>query len=161
MRKLLTGIGLLIQRALDFIYPPFRRFLPVQVYRYAACGSANMLFDLLLYFLLYNLMFKDSLHHVGPFTFSSHIAALLMVFPITTLTGFLLQKYVTFTASDLSGIKQLLRYILVVFANLLINYVGLKILVEICHFYPTPSKLLITVFTVICSYIGQKMFTFR
>jgi putative flippase GtrA len=131
------------------------------MYRYASCGAANMLFDLLLYFLLYNFVFKDSLHKVGSLTFSPHIATFLMVFPVTTLTGFLLQKYVTFTTSYLKGGTQLSRYIMVVFANLLINYAGLKVFVDCLHFFPTPSKLIITVITVICSYIGQKMFTFR
>jgi putative flippase GtrA len=161
MNKFLTRTGLWIQEALDFIYPPFRRFIPVQIYRYAACGASNMLFDLALYFLLYNLVFKDSLHSVGPLTFSPHIAAFLVVFPVTTLTGFLLQKYVTFTASYLNGSTQLLRYVLVVFTNLLINYAGLKLFVDCLNFFPTPSKFIITIITVICSYIGQKMFTFR
>jgi putative flippase GtrA len=120
-----------------------------------------MLFDLLLYFALYNFVFKDSLHQVGPFTISPHIAAFLMVFPVTTLTGFLLQKYVTFTASDLKGRIQLFRYIMVVIVNLLVNYIGLKIFVDGLHFFPTPSKLIITMITVICSYIGQKKFTFK
>jgi putative flippase GtrA len=161
MNRFLTKTGLGIQKALDFIYPLVRRFVSVQIYRYAACGAANMLFDLMLYFLLYNLIFKDSLHNIGCITLSPHIAAFLVVFPVTTLTGFLLQKYVTFTASDLKGGTQLFRYILVVSTNLLINYAGLKILVDGLHFFPTPSKLIITVVTVVCSYIGQKKFTFR
>jgi putative flippase GtrA len=161
MHKLLTKIGVWIQGAIDFTYPVFRRFVSVQIYRYGACGVANMLFDILLYFLLYNFLFKDSLYNVGFLTFSPHIFTLIIVFPITTLTGFLLQKYVTFTASDLSGGTQLLRYLLVVLANLFINYLGLKIFVDGLHFFPTPSKLIITVVTVICSYIGQKKFTFK
>jgi putative flippase GtrA len=161
MNMLLTKIGLWIQKALDFTYLPFRRAVSVQIYRYAACGTANMLFDLLLYFLLYNFVFKNSLHKVGSLTFSPHIATFFVVFPVTTLTGFLLQKYVTFTASSLGSSTQLARYILVVFANLLINYAGLKVFVDCLHFFPTPSKLIITVITVICSYMGQKLFTFR
>jgi putative flippase GtrA len=161
MKKLFTKTGLWIQKALDFIYPLFRRFIPIQIYRYVACGGANMLFDLSLYFLLYNLVFKNSLHNVGPFVISPHIAAFLTVFPITTLTGFLLQKYVTFTASDLKGRIQLFRYVMVVITNLLICYVGLKIFVDGLHFFPTPSKLIVTLITVICSYIGQKKFTFK
>jgi putative flippase GtrA len=161
MNRLLTRTGLWIQKALDFTYPPFRRAVPVQIYRYAACGAANMLFDLLLYFLLYNFVFKNSLHRVGPLTFSPHIATFFAVFPVTTVTGFLLQKYVTFTASRLGGGRQLARYVLVVFTNLLINYAGLKIFVDCLHFFPTPSKTIITVITVICSYMGQKLFTFR
>ena len=161
MNKILTKTGREIQKMVDFTYPFFRRFMPLQMYRYAACGGANSLFDISLYFMLYNFVFKDSLHPVGPLTFSSHIATLIVVSPITTLTGFLLQKYVTFTASELKSATQLFRYILVFLVNLLINYAGLKIMVDGLHFFPTPSKLVIIIITVILSYIGQKKFTFK
>jgi putative flippase GtrA len=86
---------------------------------------------------------------------------LLIVFPITLLTGFWLNKYVTFTQSSLRGYKQLWRYILIVAVNLLVNYFGLKLFVEVCGIYPTPSKMIITIITVAISFFGQKYFTFR
>jgi putative flippase GtrA len=98
---------------------------------------------------------------LGFVTISPHIAALFVTFPITLFTGFLLQKYVTFTASDLRGREQLIRYIAVVGVNLLINYFGLKLLVELLHFYATPSKMVVTVICTIFSYFSQKTFTFK
>jgi Predicted membrane protein len=162
MRILLTKAGLWIQKIIDFTYPPFRKIMTPQVYRYGACGGANVVFDWVLYFCVYNYFFKHSLVELGFMTLSPHIATLIVIFPVTTLSGFLLQKYVTFTASsDLRGRVQLMRYLLIVMANLLINYIGLKLFVDGLNFYPTPSKMIITVFTVICSYIGQKKFTFK
>ena len=90
-----------------------------------------------------------------------HIATLCIVFPITLLTGFWLQKYVTFTQSNLHGARQLVRYILVVLINLAVNYYGLKLCVETLGWYPTPSKMVITIVTVIISYFCQKYFTFK
>ncbi|MBO6074070.1 MAG: GtrA family protein [Paludibacteraceae bacterium] len=90
-----------------------------------------------------------------------HIASLCIVFPITLLTGFWLNKYVTFTHSTLHSARQLIRYILIVAVNLGINYFGLKLLVEHFGWYPTPSKICITLFTIIISFLGQKFFTFR
>jgi len=161
MRRILTITGLWIQRSIDFTYPLFRRFMPPELYRYGVCGSFNVFFDWLLYFLVYNFVFKDKMLNLDVVEVSSHIATLIIIFPISTFSGFLLQKYVTFTASDLRGIVQLRRYFLIVFANLLINYVGLKLFVDGLHFFPTPSKMIITIITIICSYIGQKKFTFR
>lgn len=146
---------------IDFTYPLCRRFISPQLYRYGVCGSANVLFDWALYFLVYNFFVKYRLLDLGFLTISPHITTLILIFPVSTLTGFLLQKYVTFTASDLRGRTQLLRYTIIVGGNLLINYAGLKILVDGLSFYPTPSKMIITVITIICSYIGQKKFTFR
>ncbi len=161
MRKLFIKISDKISGLIDFFYPPFSPYISCQVFRYAACGGATVLLDWILYFLVYNFVLDKQMLHLKFVTLSPHIASLIIIFPITVLTGFLLQKYVTFTASLLRGHVQLFRYFLVVIANLLINYIGLKLLVDGLHFYPTPSKMIITVFTVIFSYLSQKKFTFK
>jgi putative flippase GtrA len=156
-----TKIGDWIQGIIDFTYPPFRKFISPQIYRYGICGGANVVFDWVLYFLTYNFVIQYRNIDLGIVTLSPHIATLILIFPIVTFSGFSLQKYVTFTASDLRGSTQLIRYLMIVFINLLINYVGLKAFVDGFDFYPTPSKMIITLITVVCSYIGQKKFTFK
>lgn len=164
MNKLARGITNII----DFFYRPFSQWMPEQVFRYAACGGGNMVLDWVLYFLIYNFVIG---HEIVSLQFSAfsiqfdqaitpHIATLCIVFPITLLTGFWLQKYVTFTQSNLHGARQLFRYILIVAVNLAINYFGLKLCVETLGWYPTPSKMVITIITVIISYMGQKYYTF-
>jgi len=126
-----------------------------------------MVFDWILYFLLYNFVIGHDLVYFQlpithyPLCLTPHIATLCIVFPITLLTGFALQKYVTFTRSRLNSWRQLLRYIIIVAVNLAINYFGLKLCVETFGWYPTPSKMLITIITVLISYLGQKYYTFR
>lgn len=128
-----------------------------------------MVFDWILYFLIYNFVIGHEIVNVQftmynvQFTqaITPHIATLCIVFPITLLTGFALQKYVTFTRSRLNSWRQLMRYILIVAVNLAVNYLGLKLCVETFGWYPTPSKMVITVVTVIISYLGQKYYTFR
>ena len=138
-----------------------------QVVRYAVCGGGNMVFDWILYFLLYNFVIGHNLVYFQlPITnyqlcLTPHIATLCIVFPITLLTGFALQKYVTFTGSRLNSWHQLLRYIIIVAVNLTVNYLGLKLCVESFGWYPTPSKMAITLITVLISYLGQKYYTFK
>ena len=134
-----------------------------------------MVFDWVLYFLIYNFVIGHEIvnltFEIGHWTLEQaitpHIATLCIVFPITLLTGFALQKYVTFTQKSkdksrkLQGGRQLMRYILIVVVNLSVNYLGLKLCVEHFGWYPTPSKMLITVVTVIISYLGQKYYTFK
>ena len=157
----------IITKIIDFFYRPFEKRIPRQLFRYAACGGGNLVLDWVLYFITYNFIVGHKLVYLQlPFTnhqlcLTPHIAALCIVFPITLLTGFWLQKYVTFTASDLHGVRQLGRYTLIVAVNLAINYYGLKLCVETLHWYPTPSKIVITLMTVIISYFGQKYYTFR
>ena len=151
-----------ISRLIDFFYPPFSPYVSRQVFRYAACGGGNLLFDWVLYFLIYNYIFHQERNlHLGIVTLSPHIASFAIVFPITLLTGFLLQKYITFTASNLRGRIQLFRYFLVVIANILIIYAGLKIMVDGFGFWATPSKMAVTVIAIVFSYLSQKKFTFK
>ncbi|HEY5590626.1 MAG TPA: GtrA family protein [Paludibacter sp.] len=161
MRKIFETIGRWISSSIDFFYPPFGKYMTLQFFRYGVSGVANMAFDLLLYFLVYNFVLQKQMLHLGFVTLSSYIASLAIVFPISSFSGFLLQKYVTFTSSELRGHVQLYRYFLVVLSNLLLNYVGLKILVDGAGFFPTPAKMIVTIFTTLFSYFSQKKFTFK
>ncbi len=161
MRKLFVLTGKLISDIIDFFYPPFSRYFSLQFFRYGVSGTANMGFDWVLYSFVYNIVLGKQMLNLGVVTLSSPIAALFITFPITLFTGFLLQKYVTFTASEMRGHKQLVRYMLVVALNLLINYTGLKILNGLLGLWPLASKMIITVITTIFSYTSQKKFTFR
>lgn len=161
MRKIFILTGKFISDIIDFFYPPFRKYFSLQFFRYGVSGASNVGFDWVLYFITYNIIVQKQLVHLGFVTLSPHIASLLITFPITFFTGFLLQKYVTFTASQIRGKDQLVRYMAVVIANLLINYFGLKLFVEVIGIYPTPSKMIVTIITTVFSYFSQKKFTFR
>ena len=165
----MARLAQIITKIIDFFYPPFRRIMSEQVFRYAACGGGNLVLDWVLYFLIYNFVIGHEIVNLQFTIFNSqftqaitpHIATLCIVFPITLLTGFWLQKNVTFTQSDLHSARQLFRYIVIVAVNLAINYFGLKLCVETLGWYPTPSKMCITLVTVAVSYFGQKYYTFR
>ena len=161
MRKVFILTGKFISDIIDFFYPPFRRYFSLQFFRYGVSGAGNMVFDWLLYSFVYNVVLQKQMLNLGLVTLSSPIAALFITFPITLFTGFLLQKYVTFSASEMRGHKQLVRYMLVVALNLVINYTGLKILNGVLGLWPLASKMIITVITTLFSYFSQKKFTFR
>jgi putative flippase GtrA len=165
----MNKLAQIIIKIIDFFYCPFSKLMPEQLFRYAACGGGNLVLDWILYFLIYNFVIGHEIVNlqfsVFNFQFAQavtpHIATFCIVFPITLLTGFWLQKYVTFRSFDLHGARQLTRYILIVAVNLAVNYFGLKLCVEIFGWYPTPSKMAITLITVAISYFGQKYYTFR
>ena len=151
----------LIIRIIDWFYFPFLRFIPIEIFRYAVTGGGNTFFDIFLYFIFYRYVLHMQIVHLGFIAISPHIAAFLMVFPITFTTGFLLAKYVTFTASELKGRIQLLRYGLAVAGSIILNYIFLKFFVEYLKMYATPSKAITTVIVVIYSYVIQRFFSFK
>ncbi len=151
-----------ISSGIDLLYiPVFRKFIPLQTFRYATCGGLNMLLDIFLYFIIYNFILDKEIVHLGIVAISPYIAAFLIVFPITFFTGFYLNRNVAFKYSPLKGHVQLFRYLISVAGSILLNYLFLKLFVEVCGIYPTPSKAITTVIIVLYSYVMQKYFSFK
>ncbi len=161
MLSIFKNICDLIRTIIDYFYPPFSKYVSLRLFRYGITGGLNLVFDWFLYFIIYNFILQHQMLNLGFITLSSHIASMLVKFPIVIVTGFLMQKYVTFSYSELRGRVQLFRYIVVFFINLTINYIGLKLLVDYFHIYPTPSNMIISVFTIVVSYFSQKHYTFK
>ncbi len=161
MQSLLKKIQSAIIATIDFFYPPFKKLIPIDVFRYGACGGANMVFDWVLYFVVFQFVIRKQIVDLGFVAFTPHIGAMFITFPITFVSGFLLSKYISFQGSKIVGRVQFFRYAMVVAGCIVINYVCLKFFVEVCEFYPTPSKMLTTVFTVTFSYFSQKYYTFK
>ena len=87
-------------------------------------------------------------------------ASLCLVFPITFFTGFWLNRNVAFRVTHLRTHKQLFRYALSVVGSIVINYLCMKLFVELFNIWPTPSKMLTTVISVIYSFLVARYFTF-
>ena len=156
------ALAKLITTVIDcFYWRPFRPLLPLQTFRYAACGGLNMGLDAVWYFVIYHYIVAERFFDLGVVVLSPHIASMLVVFPITFFNGFWLNRNVAFKSSPLSGQTQLFRYALSIVGSNLLTYAGLKLFVEVCGFWPTPSKVLTTILTVIYSFLAAKYFTFR
>lgn len=133
-----------------------------QTFRYAASGGSNTIFDILLYFIAYNFVFKKEIFHFGSIAISPYIAAFLITFPITFVSGFLLSRYIVFPESaDTKKRIQITRYLIIVLICIFLNYVFLKFFVEIAGWWPLASKIATTFFVVAFSYFSQKKFAFR
>jgi len=161
MRKIHEYISSLILSTVDWFYPMFKKIMPLQTFRYAACGGFNTSLDIVLFFVSYNYLFQKSAIHVNGFAVSAHIAAFLLGFVITFPIGFYLSRYVVFQETSVRKTAQLIKYLTVVLICLVLNYVFLKLFIEVFGWYPTPSKLMTTVFVVAFSYVSQKYFTFK
>ena len=146
---------------IDFFYPPFKKIMPLQTFRYAACGGANQLLVLIIYFISYNYIFKKEIWNLGFIALTPHIAAWIVTFVITFPIGFMLSRYVVFNDSEVRGKKQATRYLIIVIICVILNYGFLKLFVEVFHWYPTPSMLITIILLVTFSFFSQKKFTFQ
>src|ERR1700745_2922601 len=101
-----------IKAFIDLFYPPFRKIMPLQTFRYAACGSTNMLFGFFVYTTVYHFIVKKQEVNLGLFLVKPYSFALVISSTATFILGFLLNKYVVFVYSNIKGRIQLFRYFL-------------------------------------------------
>ncbi len=151
-------IGSLIDK---FYIHPISKFIPQEVFRYGVCGGANMVLDIVWYFIIYHYIVALRYIDLGIVVISPHVAALIIVFPITFFTGFWLNRNVAFRATEFGQGWQLVKYSLTVLGSILLNYVCIKFFVEFCHIWATPAKAMTTVVSVAYSYLAGRYFTFK
>jgi putative flippase GtrA len=146
---------------IDFFYPPFSRWISQHTFRYLATGGSTFAAGIVIYYIAYNFVLKQQDIRVGSLLITAPIAALAIESVITFMIGFLLNKYLVFTQSNLKGRVQLFRYGSVVVTNIMLNYAFIKVMVEAFAFYPTIAKILTSVILAVFSYFSQKHFSFR
>ena len=161
MRRHIHNARDFILPIIDFFYPPFRRLMNLQTFRYAAAGSGNTLLGFLIYFISYKYILEEEQLHFGFYAFKAHVAALFISFCITFPIGFFMSKYVVFNDSQMKGRVQLFRYFMICLFNLALNYILLKILVERAYVYPVFAQLLTTSIVILFSYLAQRHFSFK
>ena len=144
MENLAKNMQRTIIQMIDYFHTPFRTIIPLETFKYAATGGLNTVLDISLYFICYNFVLDKHIVDLQIIAISPHIAAFLIVFPVTFFTGFLF-----------------IRYMISVSGSIFLNYVFLKLLVEFAGIWPTLAKLITTCIVVIYSYFIQRFYTFK
>ena len=150
-----------IHSFIEFFYFDFFKFIPLQTFKYLACGGSTAALDLVVYFVSYNFLFHKEPVQIGNIQIGAHIAAFIVSFLISFPYGFIMNKFIVFTTSELRGRVQLFRYGLTVISCIGLNYLFLKLFVEAFGWYATPSKALTTALVAVYSYFTQQYFSFK
>jgi hypothetical protein len=160
MRQFLVCAGKFIGEIIDIFYPPFTAISAASFFRYGVSGAANVGFDWLLYFIVYNYILQKQFVPLGFVTIipTSRVVRHLPHHPLHRVPASEICHLHRFRPAGQGAADPIHCGCRV---NLLINYFGLKLLVELLHFYATPSKMVVTVICTIFSYFSQKTFTFK
>ena len=57
---------------IDFFYPPFKKLMNMQTFRYAASGGGNTMLGLIVYYIGYKYIFAEKTFEFGFFAFKGH-----------------------------------------------------------------------------------------
>lgn len=161
MLSIARRIKQLIASIVEWFYTPFRRIIPAETFRYGFTGGLNTSMDIFLYWLFYEIILQEQIIDLGFVAISPHIAAFLIVFPLTFTSGFLMAKHIAFFESVLKSKKQLFRYALTVAGAIFLNYIFLKFFVEIFSLPAVLAKIITTILVIAYSYLLQRYFTFQ
>jgi putative flippase GtrA len=161
MRKHIHNARDLFLPLIDFFYPPFKKLMGIQTFRYAASGSINTGLGFIIFYIGFKFIFKEKPVDIGFYAFEAHSAALILGFLFCFPFGFFLMKYVVFSDSNMRGRVQLLRYLMLYLFNLGLNYILLRFFVEGLKIYPTFAQVITTILIIVFSYIAQRNFTFK
>lgn len=161
MRKHIHNARDFLLPIIDFFYPPFRRLMNLKTFRYAVCGAMNTAVGYIVYYISFKFIFKGENIDLGFYVFTAYTIALIASFFISFPIGFFLMKYVVFSDSNLPGRVQIFRYFLGYMINLTLNYILLKVSVEILHIYPTVAQMGTIIILILLSYLFQRYFTFK
>lgn len=146
---------------IDFFYPVVKKWIPLQTFRYIACGGSVTVLGLLIYFLSYNYLFHTDVVEIGGLKITRYIAAYVISFCISFPIGFFLSKFVVFQQSHLKGRVQLFRYATLQGISIGLNYALLHFFAGWCGFWATPSQTLTAAILAVFSYLFQRHISFR
>lgn len=132
-----------------------------QTFRYAVCGSSNVVLSFTTFSIMYHLVIANTVVKIGFLAVESYNVALIVSSLLSFFVGFLLNKYIVFEESNLRGRVQLFRYLLSYISNLCLNYILLKILVKYLRLFPVPAQLIVTAIIIFLSYLTQRHYTFK
>ena len=139
-----------------------QNFLDNKVIRYFFSAGMATGVDVTAYFMCYNYIFlKTDQDIFNLIVLSAPTASLAISYSLGLMTNFLITKYMVFTESDLRGIHQLMRYIIVAILILILNYLLMSFLISGLEWYPTISRIISAVSIGFLSFVIHKLYSFR
>ncbi len=139
-----------------------RKLLNNKILRYFFSAGIATGVDITVYFLAFNFIYqKQDIHLFNLVVLSAPTGSLILSYTCGLVTNFLITKYLVFTESDLKGIHQLARYILVALLILFMNYLLMSFLIKVLDWYPTLSRVVSALSIGLLSFVIHKFYSFR
>lgn len=153
----------IIVGTIDFFHKPFARFIPIQTFRYLACGGSNTVLNILIDFIAFHyVVHEQDVHIYGSINIAPEVVAWIIAFAISFPAGFIMSRHIVFPESNLHGRVQLFRYALTTVTFILLTYVLIKVFAfALPWVHQSVRYTLICIITAVLSYISQRLYTFK
>ena|SRR5688572_25258126 len=139
-----------------------RSILDNKIVRYFFSAGIATAVDVAVYFLAFNFIYeKQDIHMFNFLVLSAPTGSLILSYTCGLVTNFLITKYLVFTESDLRGIHQLVRYVLVALLVLMLNYFFMSFLIKVLEWFPTIARIVSAITIGFLSFVIHKFYSFR
>lgn len=139
-----------------------KKIINNKVIRYFFSAGTATVVDVSVYFIAFNFIFqKQDIHLLDLAVLSAPTASLIISYSCGLITNFLITKYLVFHESDLRGIHQLLRYLLVAVVILMLNYLFMSFLIKVLNWFPTIARVVSALTIGVLSFLIHKFYSFK
>ncbi|MBK9049050.1 MAG: GtrA family protein [Bacteroidetes bacterium] len=139
-----------------------QKILDNKIVRYFFSAGLATGVDVAVYFITFNFIYqKQDVHFFRIVTLSAPTASLMFSYTCGLITNFLITKYLVFTESDLRGVHQLARYVVVALFVLAMNYFMMSFLIKVLDWYPTIARVFSALSIGVLSFVIHKFYSFK
>lgn len=139
-----------------------KKIINNKIIRYFFSAGTATAVDVTVYFIAFNYFFhKQDLNIFNLMVLSAPTASLILSYTCGLITNFLITKYLVFNESDLRGIHQLMRYVMVALVILMLNYFFMSFLIKILEWYPTIARIVSALSIGVLSFMIHKFYSFK
>lgn len=136
------------------------KLLDKQIIRFLLSAGVGFLVDVSAYYLFYHNLLARHTYQIFSFTVRNSTASLAISFSLGVIVNFLMTRYVVFTESTSSLLKQFLRFAAVAFVGFFANLAIIKILIQDFNIYPPVARIGAILSLFFASYFIHKAFSF-
>jgi putative flippase GtrA len=137
------------------------RLLDNQFFRFILSAGTGFIVDISAYYLFYHLVFTAPKYNVLFGQVPNDTLSLAVSFFLGVIVNFLITKFLVFTDSNLSPLRQFLRFVLVAVVGFSANLWVLKMMVRYFHWYPPVARPAAALSLFLASFFIHKFFSFN
>jgi len=136
------------------------KLLKDQVFRFVLSAGVGFLVDISAFYLFYHNLFIQRSYNIFSGTIRNSTLSLAISFFLGVVVNFLITRYMVFSESQLSPLKQFTRFSSVAIIGFFANLGVLDLMVQALHIYPPLARVLAALILFFASYFVHKFFSF-
>lgn len=131
-----------------------------QVVRFIFSAGVGFLVDIFAFYLFYKNLFEQPTYQVYTYTVDNYTLSLAISFFMGVVVNFLITRYMVFTESTSSSVKQFTRFCAVATIGFFANLIIINFFIRVVGMYPPLARIATALSLFFASFFVHKFFSF-